>query len=387
MSELSTWMACLTPPGQGALATLGLCGPAAWQAARAVFRPRRGTLPSVPGPGRFWLGSMGDEVADAVVLAVRRIDPQPLLEIHSHGGREIVGFLSRLLLKQGVQPCSWEAFLQQIGDDPLRSRAAVALAHAPTYRTASILLDQHNGALGRELDAILAYLQAQDGEQAQRLLVELAGRSSVGLHLTQPWRVVVAGAPNVGKSSLVNALVGYQRSIVCETPGTTRDLVRTRIAIDGWPVELIDTAGLRAEGSELEEAGMEQARAAADGADLCLWILDAATGPVWPDVSIDGLRLVINKVDLAPAWDLGQVRDVVQVSARTGHGLQALCAALSGWLVAKGPPPGAGVPFSVAMIAPIEQAQRLLAAGCHAQASFVLEALRHGREAAASVPT
>src|SRR5207244_11945531 len=101
------------------------------------------------------------------------------------------------------------------------------------------------GAVGPAVDAARAALRRGDAMEAGRLLDELARYAGVGRHLTAPWRVAVAGAPNVGKSSLVNALAGYQRSVVAPTPGTTRDVVTALLAIDGWPVELADTAGLR----------------------------------------------------------------------------------------------------------------------------------------------
>ena len=104
----------------------------------------------------------------------------------------------------------------------------------------------------------------------------LARYAPLGRRLTAPWRVVVAGPPNVGKSSLVNALAGYQRSIVAPTPGTTRDVVTTRLAIDGWPVELADTAGVREATDALETQGVRLAREATAAADLCLWVLDAS---------------------------------------------------------------------------------------------------------------
>ena len=93
-SETPTWIACLTPPGQSALATLGLYGPRAWEALRKLFRRRSGSeLPQAPECGRFWLGRIGGEVADEVVVAVKQIEPLPLLEVHGHGGREVVRFL------------------------------------------------------------------------------------------------------------------------------------------------------------------------------------------------------------------------------------------------------------------------------------------------------
>src|SRR5205823_6447907 len=123
------------------------------------------------------------------------------------------------------------------------------------------------------------------------------------------------------------------------------DVVTTRLAVDGWPVELADTAGLRAGAEPVEEEGARRARDAASAADLCLWVLDASAPPVWPDVAAGAVRLVVNKVDLPPAWDLAQAGAAVHLSARTGAGLPELLAALSRWLVPEPPPAGAAVPF------------------------------------------
>src|SRR5262249_16679891 len=146
-----------------------------------------------------------------------------------------------------------------------------ALAQASTARTAAILLDQYQGALARAIHEILDCWQSGDPNSGGHRLKSLVRYTGLGRHLTLPWRVVVAGAPNVGKSSLINRLAGYQRCVVSPWPGTTRDLVTTLIAIDGWPIELTDTAGLRTEGEMLEAQGIALARQAACAADLCLW--------------------------------------------------------------------------------------------------------------------
>jgi tRNA modification GTPase len=371
-------MACLTPPGQGALATLGVCGPHAWEAARAVFRPRSGELPAEPSAGRFWLGRMGAEVADDVVLAVKRAGPSPWVEVHCHGGCQVVRFLTELLLGQGLRACTWQEFVRNTSDNSLSALAAAALAEAPTTRTAAVLLDQHAGALGRALHAALAALDRGEADEARRVVDELCRHTALGRHLTRPWRVVVAGAANVGKSSLVNALAGYQRSVVSPTPGTTRDVVTTRLAIDGWPVEVADTAGLREGGRPLEEEGMRRARATAAAADLCLWVLDAAAAPVWPDGSAGAVHLVVNKIDVPPAWDLGLANGALRVSALTGAGLGELCAAISGWLVPHPPAPGAAIAFTEALCTSVEEASRLLAGGAIAQTRRLLAALCAG---------
>jgi len=375
--EEPNWIACLTPPGQAALSTLGLHGPRAWEALRAVFRCRSGSeLPAEPAVGRFWLGRLGHEVADEVVVAVKRREPVPWLEVHGHGGREAVRFALALFREQGLQLCGWEDFLYKSGADALSVAAAIAVSQAATVRTAGILLDQQQGALGAALDAILAALERGDTATAEQGLAQLARYAEVGQRLTQPWRVAVAGAPNVGKSSLVNALAGYQRSIVAATPGTTRDVVTTRIALDGWLIELADTAGLRRDAEALEEQGIRRAKATAAGADLVLWVLDGSAPAVWPEDKIEAVLYVVNKTDLPAAWDTQGVEPIVRVSARTGEGLPKLCTALVARLVPDPPSPGAAVPFTSRLCAGIAEPRRCLQAGDKTETRRMVRSLR-----------
>jgi tRNA modification GTPase len=231
-----------------------------------------------------------------------------------------------------------------------------ALAAATTVRTAAIVLDQLHGAFASALRIILDAQESNQEERARRQLHELCRWTLLGRHLTTPFRVVIAGAPNVGKSSLINRLAGFQRSIVSPTPGTTRDLVSTRIAVDGWPVELIDSAGVREQAGTLEMQGIDLALSVAAEADLCLWLLDAAAPPVLPPREIPALRLLINKMDLRPAWELSRFPDAVRVSAETGAGLDALLQSLSRWLVPEAPPPGAAMPFNAELCDLVETA-------------------------------
>ncbi|HWG41974.1 MAG TPA: GTPase [Gemmataceae bacterium] len=374
VSETTTWIACLTPPGQAALATLGLYGPRAWETLRTLFRLRSGgELPATPEAGRFWLGQLGDDMADEVVVAVKQAEPLPWLEVHGHGGREVVLFLLDLFRDRGLQIGSWEDFLRKTSGDSLSAAAAIALTQAATVRTAGILLDQQQGALGRAFDVILAALDRGDTAMAHEGLTQLSRFAAVGQRLTQPWRVAVAGAPNVGKSSLVNALAGYQRSVVAATPGTTRDVVTMRIALDGWLIELADTAGLRKEAETLEEQGILRARAAAANADLCLWVLDASASPVWPDEDIGTILYVLNKIDLPAAWECR--RRTLPVSARTGEGLAELCTAVVARLVPDPPRRGAAVPFTPRLSERIVEAQRVLDTGDSAETRRIVASL------------
>lgn len=373
-----TVVACLTPDRTGAIATLALRGPAAWPIVRGRFRPhsRGGSqLPEIPEAGRSWLGRLGEDVADQVVLGVRAVAPLTWVEVHCHGGREVVRLLLEVLTGGGARPVSWEEFERLATADPLRALAAVALARTSTARTAAILLVQYHGSFRAAATAALDALGRGNSSEAGELLSRLAQRTALGRHLLEPWRVTVAGAPNVGKSSLVNSLAGYQRSIVAPTPGTTRDVVTTAIALDGWPVELADTAGLRQEAGALEGQGIERARSVASSADLCLWVLDASAEPVWPDLPPERVLLVVNKVDLPAAWDLGRAAGAVHVSARTGAGIPELCDAIVRRLVPHAPGPDEAVPFTPELCDAVEEAHTHLAAGRVEEARRVLEEL------------
>jgi tRNA modification GTPase len=347
----ATYLACLTPAGKGAVATLALRGPQAWKVACALFQPASAShpLPAEPKPGRFWLGRLGETgrgAQDEVVLAVIRTGPPPWLEVHCHGGPEVLRLLEEVFAGRGVSCCSWQELEQRTAASKGKATALAALVEAPTVRTAAILLDQYHGAFGRAVAAIRAALERNDQAEAGRLLNDLARHALVGQHLTVPWRVVVAGAPNVGKSSLVNLLAGFPRSLVAPTPGTTRDVVTVQIAVDGWPVELCDTAGWREAAESLEQQGIDLARGVAARADLCLWVLDASTKPVWPTATTGPVHTIINKTDLVAGWDLTRATDALRVSAHTGAGKEDLYQALSRWLVPDPPPPGAALPFT-----------------------------------------
>src|SRR5690242_21060451 len=102
-----TLVACLTPPGRGAIATLGLRGAGAWSIVRALFRPAAAALADVPEPGRFWFGRMGEEkTADEVVVAVRAIEPSPLIDVHCHGGDDVMRWLLEAIARAGARICT-----------------------------------------------------------------------------------------------------------------------------------------------------------------------------------------------------------------------------------------------------------------------------------------
>ena len=347
MNDVPTMFAVLTPPGAAAVATIAVAGPRAWDILRQSFRPAsHRPLPVQPDYHGFTYGQFGDPPGDAVVMAARPATVGDCVELHCHGGPEVVSMLAAELTRQGAALTTASHLLPRLGVSPLAAKAQMELALAPTLRTAAILLDQFAGALAQAVAGIEVAVADSDLGSAARLVDNLTAHSALGRHLTRPWRVAVAGAPNVGKSSLVNALAGYQRSVVTEIPGTTRDVVVTSLAIDGWPVELIDTAGQRSASDPLEGQGIERGRVAAAAADLCLWVVDASAEPIWPDAGPGPSLLVINKSDLPARWDVGNVGECNVVSARTGVGLGDLCDRISRRLVPHPPAPGAAVPFT-----------------------------------------
>jgi tRNA modification GTPase len=159
---------------------------------------------------------------------------------------------------------------------------------------------------------------------------------------------MLAGRPNVGKSSLINALAGYQRAIVHPRAGTTRDVLSFDTAIDGWPVELSDTAGFRASDDPLETAGVEMAQAELGRADLVVLIFDAISPPSEENEQLltqfPGAITVLNKIDLEPDRSCGKAFDL-HTSAATGVGVDRLLAAISDWICPDLPSVGSAVPF------------------------------------------
>jgi tRNA modification GTPase len=220
-------------------------------------------------------------------------------------------------------------------------------------KAASVLLDQYHGAFTRAIESVLA-----DLPNTYDRLRRLAQLAPVGRHLVEPWRVVIAGPPNVGKSSLVNALAGYQRSIVSPTAGTTRDVVGVNLALDGWPVELSDTAGLRDTAESLEAAGIDRAKRQLAAADAVVWVIDLSEpNPVLPDFTPD--LLVGNKSDLAaPTETVSHA-----ISATTGAGVPELGSAIVTRLVPLAPEPGEAIPFTRALADLVERADTAVTAG------------------------
>jgi tRNA modification GTPase len=324
-----------TAAGRGAIAVVRVNGAASEGIVDDCFIAANGRLLSAAPVNAIRFGLWRDSGEE--VVACRRATDD--IELHCHGGAAAVQAIVHSLVTRGATESSDQSTPGSCAEQAWRE-----LPRALTQRTAGILLDQANGALDRAM-AKIENLAKQDASAAQSKLEQLLKFAPLGLHLTKPWQVVLAGPPNAGKSSLANALLGYGRSIVFNEPGTTREVVTTTTAIDGWPVAISDTAGLRETHDPLEAAGVEQTVAKLAAADLVIHVTpsdEPAPRLVVPD-STPCLR-VISKVDLRrPPIEAG----VISTSVVTGEGIAELLAAISRALVPEAPPVGAAVMFSI----------------------------------------
>ena len=379
-----TRVCVLTPSGRGAVAVVAVEGEAAVTAVDRYFKAANHRSLGDQLVGRIVYGHWGSR--DGEDLIVCRRDAESL-EIHCHGGRQSSAQIIANLIEAGCTAIDAEQWLARQESCPVTAAAHRALAQATTLRTATILLTQYHGALRNEIETVVASLADGKTTEAITRLECLLQFPEFGRHLTEPWRVVIAGQPNVGKSSLINALVGYERAIVFDQPGTTRDIVSSTTAIDGWPVELSDTAGLHETTDQIETAGMTLARERLAAADLVVWVLDAAELALhdeqasWPlaqqqaesvsvQLDLTQTQIVINKIDLAN--DLAKLAfqknpRSVGTCAVTGMGVKQLLAAITARLVPSIPPSDAAIPFAA------KQVEALVAAHAFLQQDDVVQ--------------
>jgi tRNA modification GTPase len=378
-------VACLlTAPGRGAIGVVCVSGPGSVQLADAVFRPNRGKSLAQTAPGHIRLGHIGHGLGDEVVAIV--LDPPvETVELQCHGGLAAVELVLDALEQAGAVRSDPAPLVEAWTGDAIAADAMLDLCRAPTLLTAEILLEQAEGAFRRELLDLIRMIDGNESlKPALLCLDELIGRSAVGLRLLTGWRVVIAGRPNVGKSRLFNALGGFTRAIVDPTPGTTRDVVTLNLALEGWPIALSDTAGLRRTSDPIEAEGIARAHREQTEADLILIVLDRSEALQAIDIELVASTrhaiVVANKSDLPAAWQPDELhagpKPVVTVSAEHGAGLADLCAVIVRSLVPSVPKPGVGVPFREWHVDALERAQRCLIDEDRRTAKLHLESLR-----------
>ena len=339
-----TIAAIATPPGEGGIGIVRLSGPRAMEVACRAFSPSSGADPRgfashtihrghVVDPGT---GAVIDEVLLLLMRAPRSYTGEEVVELHGHGGRVSVQSILSTVLRNGARAAlpgefTRRAFLNG-RLDLAQAEAVLEVVRAKTEAGLKAAVRQLQGGLSglvqglrRELLSLLATLEAsvdfpeegldfpEVGELEKRIyrveegLHALIQKAREGRLLREGAKVVIVGRPNVGKSSLLNALLGRERAIVSVIPGTTRDTVEEEFQVGGIPVRLIDTAGFRQEpGDPLEAEGLRRTRAALEQADLAIVVVDGSDHIAPSDLQAwseprEPRILVVNKSDLPPA--------------------------------------------------------------------------------------
>ena len=389
--------AIATAPGRGSIGILRISGQSLAELARSLIgfapKPRQAHFCEFLGEG----GALLDRGIALYFPAPDSFTGEDVLELQGHGGRTVLESLRERALALGARQArpgefSERAFLNG-KIDLVQAEAIADLIDADSRQAARSAVRTLTGEFSRHIHGLMAtltgarvmlesaidfsdsdievlepteVLQALEGILSS--LEQLRARSRQGALLNEGVTVVLGGLPNAGKSSLMNALSGEQTAIVTPIPGTTRDLLSRRIALNGLPLQLIDTAGLRESGDPIEQEGVRRARAAMASADLILLLLDASqlpdsSGELTPEEIrivlepladyltdeddradlLGRLCIVRNKIDLLdlpPALKHGEIEGrelpLVQLSAKTGAGLDLLSKHLQDFVAYEG---------------------------------------------------
>ena len=357
-----TIVAAATPPGIGGIGIVRISGPAVPELAKSL-------LGDLPQARVATFAEFRDAAGQAVDSGLALYFPEPgsftgeaVLELHGHGGPVVMALLIETVISLGARQAepgefSKRAFLND-KIDLAQAEAIADLIGSGTSQAARAALRSLSGAFSSAVDALQEQLiklrlhveatldfpeeeidflsddqlraRIDESDAAFKALKE---EVRAGRVLRDGYRVIIVGQPNAGKSSLLNLLSGQDAAIVTEVAGTTRDILREQIEIDGLLVELIDTAGLRDNPDQIEAEGIRRAREAIRNADAILWIQDARRDD---EESLDAMSeeppvnvpliAVRNKIDLtgeAPGLH-NDLPEVVNISAKTGAGIDSL---------------------------------------------------------------
>ncbi len=363
-----TIAAIATPPGAGGVGIVRVSGPDAWTIADLLFAPLDKTPVSEREHGTFAYGKVldsdGTEIDTGLALvmrAPRSYTREDVLEIQGHGGAVGMRRILRRALEAGARMAEPGEFTKRAflngRIDLLQAEGIFDLIRARSDRAASVAVEQMEGKLSHQFDAIYeAFLEVAANlettldfvedelpddvfsgiadllDKTFQTLDDLLDTWDEGRLLREGARVVILGRPNAGKSTLLNALLGFDRAIVSSTAGTTRDTLEEGYVLDGIPLRIIDTAGLRETDCEIEAEGVRRAEAHGEEANLSIYLVDASE-PLHDEdrarlEKLDSARsvIVLNKIDQGRAFD-----DVegVEASLVNGVGVEELKRAMA----------------------------------------------------------
>ena len=379
----TTITAIATYPAQSAIGIIRVSGPSVFPILEKIFRFKTPTKTFASTLGHtlhygflYAEGKDIDEVLVSVFKAPASFTGEDMAEISCHGGLYVLSLALELLLSAGCCLAAPGEFTKRAfinGKIDLSQAEAVAdMISADSAAALEIALNQLKGfeknvvtTLRKEFLHIISLVEAEidfaheDIEKTKPIqmtvmltalkiqLEKLMQNAEAGIILKNGAKVVIAGKPNTGKSSLLNALLGTQRAIVTHIPGTTRDIIEAPITLAGLPCRLIDTAGIRDTRDIIEAEGITRAQAAIAGADAVLFILDASAPldindtAIYKTLSETKFIPVLNKTDLPTAFDsallntlLGKnASRVIKISALKNEGLDALTLALKNIII------------------------------------------------------
>jgi tRNA modification GTPase len=354
-----TIVASATPPGRGGIGIVRISGPET----RAIGT---GVLGQIPAPRHAAVAVFSDGAGQTIDVGLAIYFPAPnsftgedVLELHGHGGPVVMDLLVARTLELGARLARPGEFTERAYHndklDLVQAEAIADLIAAGSAEAARAALRSLSGVFSHEIQGLAArvmelraYVEAaidfpdEDAEflatpEVRDRLAEINAQFAAiaetvrqGRALRDGLHVVIAGRPNAGKSSLLNALAGFDAAIVTAIPGTTRDLLRERIHVDGLPIHVVDTAGLRDTDDVIEIEGVRRARMEMSRADLVLYVVDATIGFAAGEHStLPGgttTLIVWNKVDLPDARPVPVIEDrpAIAMSALTGHGMETL---------------------------------------------------------------
>lgn len=372
MFREDTIVAISTPPGEGAIGIVRMSGELSVEIANKIFIQKNGRLITVGDHRRMLYGHIqrGNSVVDEVLLvpmfAPRTYTREDMVEVHCHGGVVPMTEIVKLILENGASMAEPGEFTKRAflngRLDLAQAESIMDLIQAKTPQGFDVAYNQLEGHLSRKVEAVRAALLTamaqlevcidypeEDIEEmtysemtshfseAEKSISELLQNSETGRILRDGLSTVIVGKPNVGKSSLLNALLRESRAIVTDIPGTTRDVIEETLNIRGVPIKLVDTAGIRETDDLVEKLGVERSKAFFNRADLVVFVLNAAEALSSEDESImsylRGRRAIIllNKSDLAPVIDevslrksLGEHVPIIKTSLINEEGIQAL---------------------------------------------------------------
>lgn len=418
-----TIAAISTPFGEGALAVLRLSGPRAIAVADGLFFSKVKASELPPRVAQFGTiedrGGKVDEVLLTVFRAPASYTGEDVVEISGHGGVLVSRRILELLFTHGARPAQPGEFTQRAflngKMDLTQAEAVMDVISAQTELALKAATEQLEGRLGDRIRALreallelLAHIEAHidfpeedidpdTGDALRRRMNAIRGdmekllaTAGQGRVLREGVRTVIYGEPNVGKSSLLNLLLGSERAIVSAQPGTTRDVIEEVVNLRGIPLRLADTAGVRESADEIELAGMERTRRQVERADLVLHVVDASA-PAAPSSAPaeSGAVRVLNKVDLGEheSW---RGADGVRLSCKTGSGLEALADAIEARVLGGAAKPDWTVAINARHQECLQRAGAFLDAALHAfedglSPEFIAEELRAAMEAVGDV--